>query len=129
MNPITLTGYLGADRKIRSTRPRTLTVTRYNDLAGREVEEEITTASREFIQLSLAVHRPRRPTTWYRLICWNSDRTMEHFGVRLGRKGDKVRVVGRTDTYSYLRGGERHTVEQIVVEEFQILRAKTPQAP
>lgn len=108
---ITLTGYLGRDRTIRDTRPRTRTVMIYDPAFHTEVPRTFTRTS-EYAVLSLATHEGRE-TTWHRLIAFDLD---TFSSLRLARKGDRVRVTGRRETF---RG-----IDQVVVESFELLRIK-----
>jgi single-stranded DNA-binding protein len=127
MTTSTLEGFLGKDRRILGTRERTYTAMRYNDLAGREVETEITVPSRDFARLSLATHRwksGRQETRWHQLVVWNVDEPRWQ-NLRLARKGDRVRVTGRLERRRFTGAdGEPREVEQFVVESFSLVRIK-----
>lgn len=119
---LTLTGYLGGDREIRTTRTRTMTMSVRNPVAECFDEMEITTRPREYARLSLATHRRvngQWQTTWHQLVVWNVDR-MEHFNVRMARKGQKCTVTGHFETYSYIdEEGHPREIERFIVETFR----------
>jgi len=127
MNPVTLTGYLGADREIRTTSERTYTARRYNPVAECKDEYEITVPSRDYIRLSLATHRRvgrEWKTEWHRVICWNAEK-LSNFSVRILRKGDHVRVTGRLEEYRYEgRDGQERVARHLVLQKLEILRTK-----
>ena len=129
---ITLTGYLGRDREIRDTAPRTLTMERFNEIAEMPEEYDVTVRSREYALLSLATHEGRngsRRTVWHRLIAWNVDR-MDRMPVRLARKGDLVRVTGRRETFRFTDDdGQEQEVNQVVVEDLVFLRKRAREIP
>ena len=121
MTTLTLTGYLGGDREIRDTRTRTKTIRVKNPVAECFDEAEVTTRSREYARLSLATHRRvegQWQTTWHQLVVWNVDR-MEHFNVRMARKGEKVTVTGHQESYEFIgEDGRPRTIERFIVESF-----------
>ncbi len=127
MSTITLTGYLGGDREIRETRERSYTARRYESLTDELVEHEVTVPSRDYIRFSLATHRKVNgswQTLWHRVICWNAGRVANR-PVRLLRKGDRVRVTGRLEEYSYTAtNGEQRTARHLILDKLQILRIK-----
>ena len=75
------------------------------------------------IGFSLATHDwvgRERTTTWHRGIIWNLER-MGFGGVRITRKGSKVKITGRRTTFETRDG---RTLEQIEVSDFRILQLK-----
>jgi len=131
--PISLTGYLGADREIRLTRTRTKTLRIFNPGAECYDETEITTRPREYVRLSLATHRRVNgewETTWHQLVVWNADRR-ERFHIRLARKGNKVTVTGHYETFRYTGAdGQEREMTRFIVESFHLWPGKRtrPQA-
>jgi single-stranded DNA-binding protein len=131
---ITLTGYLGKDREVKTTATRTeiRTYTEYNPVIDGEEEREveITRGGREYLLLNLASHRGKdenRTTTWHTLVVWNPERLS---GTRLARKGDCVTVTGRPETYRYTDGnGEERTLHRFVVETFRFKSLKASKIP
>lgn len=127
MNPVTLTGYLGADREIRSTTERTYTARYRNPVAECTDEYEVTVPGRDYIRFSLATHRRvgrQWKTEWHRVLCWNADK-LSNFAVRILRKGDHVRVTGRYDEYRYVgTGGQERVARHLVLHKLEILRTK-----
>lgn len=121
--PTTLTGYLGADREIRLTRPRTRTGTRYNPVAQCKDPYELTPPPREYARMSLATHHRegrRWITTWHQLVVWDVTRP-DRFAARLGRKGDKVTVRGKPRTYRFTgNDGAPRTIHRFEVEAFYL---------
>jgi single-stranded DNA-binding protein len=120
---VTLTGYLGKDREDRQTKERTRIATYTNEIAEMTEEYEVTVRPRDYLVLSLATHRNGQ-TTWNRLIVWSPERTgLSH--VRLGRKGDLVKVTGRPESFRYTAAdGTQREVSQIVVVSYKPLRIK-----
>jgi single-stranded DNA-binding protein len=122
---ITLIGYLGKDREVRQTRERTRIATFHNIVAEMTEEYEVTIRPRDFVVLSLATHEGPK-TIWHRLVAWSPERNGLS-NMRLARKGDKVEVTGRPETFTYPGAdGLPRTIAQIVVERFRILRLKAP---
>jgi len=130
---VTLEGYIGRDREIRYARSRTIE----HDACERSDAEfeyvippsSFTTRSKEYIVLSIATHhRTRREsfTKWHRLIVWNTDRAGILHPARLCRKGTKVRIIGRRETFTTEDG---RIVEQIIVQDLQLLDLRSPAIP
>ncbi|HEX4305980.1 MAG TPA: hypothetical protein VHZ54_08100, partial [Solirubrobacterales bacterium] len=95
----TLTGYLGKDRELRSTKERTFMTTVYNEVAEMEESYEVTTQPREYLIFSLAAH-DRSKTVWHRLILWAPwERGFRN--ALMGRKGDRVTVTGYFETFEF----------------------------
>jgi single-stranded DNA-binding protein len=128
MSVLTLTGYLGADREIRSTRERSYTATRYESLIDEKIDYEVTVPSRDYIRFSLATHQRVHgtwQTVWHRVLCWNADRTA-NAAARLLRKGDKVRLTGYIEEYSYTdRDGNPRTARHLILQNLEILKIKS----
>jgi single-stranded DNA-binding protein len=127
MTTVTLEGFLGRDRQILDTRERTYTKTWYDTLVEQEVEAEVVIPSQRYARLSLATHERQdgKPITrWHRLIAWHVDRT-EFQNVRLARKGDRVRVTGRVESFrTTTPQGETRVVPQVVVDSFHLVKIK-----
>ncbi len=123
MTPITLTGYLGRDREIRTTHQRTYTARYYDQVTEGWTESEITLATREYALLSVAT-REGRKTTWHRVICWNVERPGTS-GVKLARRGDKVKITGRKEIFTWTDdSGEEQEIEQLILQDFQLIQPK-----
>lgn len=124
---VTLTGYLGRDREIHETRPKTRTVMRYNDLAGRKVPTEITPRAREYAVFSLATTERvngQPVTRWHRLLAWDVDRR-PNFQYRLGYKGDLVQVTARVENFTFdAPDGTSRTITTHVLTSWKTLRKK-----
>lgn len=130
---VILTGYLGRDREIRHTRSRTI---ERDGCQRSDAEHEyvippssFTTRSKEYIVLSVATHHGRNGkafTKWHRLIVWNVDRAGILHPARLCRKGTKVRVTGRSETFTTEDG---RTIAQIVVTNLELLDLRAPEVP
>jgi len=133
-NTVTLTGYLGRDREIKATRTRTFEVPEREHFGDDDFSfllppREVTAGGHEFVVLSLATHERvdgKWTTRWHRLVAWNTERPALH-PARLCRKGDKVRITGRRDSFTYERDGETHTIHQIVLDDLTILKTKAPE--
>lgn len=123
-----LIGYIGRNRQVRQTRERTHTATFYNEVAEMKEEYDVRVPPRDYIVLSLATHHGSE-TIWRRLVVWSPDTTgLSH--VRLARKGDRVEVTGRPETFSYLdKDGNPQELRQIVVESYRPLKLKSPEIP
>src|SRR5580693_576617 len=118
---ITLIGYLGKNREIRQTRERVRTEAFYNSVAEMTERYDVTIRPRDFVVLSLATHERREPT-WHRLVAWSPERNGLS-NMRLARKGDKVQVTGRRESFTYTGAdGIPRTIYQVVVETFRILK-------
>ena len=146
MSTVTLTGYLGNDPDIRETEERTYTepqpptrleyhlggVMQYDELLEEAAEYDVTSPSREYAVFSLAEHTSqngKNATKWHRVMAWNVDR-LEHFAVRLARRGDKVRITGRQTTFVVRKGRNKgKTIVQIELIKLEILQTKAPQIP
>ena len=104
-----LTGYLGADRQIRTTR-----------------------SGRDYALLSLAVHERTggaRCTRWQKLVVWNVDQ-LDRIQARICRKGDRVWTQGHHETFTYHRAGQARSLERFIVEDLRILRPRrAPEQP
>jgi hypothetical protein len=119
-----LTGFLGKDREIRTTRERTYTKTVRNDVIDGEEEIEVFVPSRSYLKLSLATHIPSSQggfvTRWHDLIYWHP--TPDAF---LARKGDKIRALGYVETYELTtEQGETRTGVHFVVQSIRFLCRK-----
>jgi single-stranded DNA-binding protein len=127
MTPITLIGYLGRDREIRTTRQRTYTARYWNAVAEDWTETEVTPPTRDYALLSLATHHGtngHRKTSWHRVICWNAQRP-EAKGIRIARRGDKVKVTGHREIFSWTdEQGQRRETEQLILTNFQFIEPK-----
>lgn len=127
MTTLTLTGYLGADREIRSTRQRTGTGSRYNPVIDDWEAYDYTTTSRSYARLSLAARKKTASgweTTWHQLVVWDAD-GMDRVNVRIARKGDRVRITGRPEVFTYTdEAGTERQLHRIIVDTFQLLQPK-----
>ena len=124
---ITIEGFLGKDRELRETPDRTCLGSRWNEVAEMNEPYEFTVRGREFIRLSLAekVVTPRgTETRWHSLVAWDLHR-QSVAGIRLARKGDRVRITGRREKYGFTTpNGEYRENVQVVIESFQFLKHK-----
>lgn len=123
----TFEGFLGQDREIRETPQRLRTMSRWNPIAEMDEEFEVTIPGREYLVLSLAVRTdndPRSKPRWHRLIVFDLHR-QSIAAARLTRKGDRIRVKGRPETYRFTTpDGQLREIPQIVVQELRLLRPK-----
>ena len=145
---VDVTGYLGCDPRIRLTSEKTFTLApsqRPHDShlfcygphrptpdpegdlpIDTDAEIEITRPPREFAALSIASHH-RGETAWHQVRAFNIDpahpqtRYLDLYAVRLARKGDRVRAVGRIKTWRTPDGGDFRYLE---LESFRILTVK-----
>ncbi len=62
----------------------------------------------------------KRNTTRHRVVVWNVDR-LEFMGVRIARKGSKVKIKGRRTSFETQ---DSHVLEQIELTDFRILQLK-----
>lgn len=145
---VDLTGYLGCDPRIRLTEAKTYVLppsqrphdTHYfsygphrpipdpeGDLPiEADAEIEIARPPREFAALSVATHH-RGQTVWHQLRAFNIDpghpqtRYRELFAIRLARKGDRVRVLGRMASWPTPDGG---VFRYLDLESFHIVKPR-----
>ena len=88
-----------------------------------DLEFEITRPGRDFAALSLAVARGRR-TDWHQLRAFNIDphhpqsRYRELYALRIARKGDLIRVLGRHATWKAPDGKVFHYID---IVDFRIV--------
>ncbi len=105
MNPktLTLTGCLGKDRDGRWTKPKTTVLTLWNKAIDRDEEIEVTTPSRDYLRMTLAVRERGLngwQTRWVNLIVWDLNLTAVA-DVRFSRTGDRVQVTGIEEAYPF----------------------------
>jgi single-stranded DNA-binding protein len=124
----TLIGFLGKNRIERVTRDQTRTI-QFADpiLDGELVEREITIPGRPYLKLSLATHEAQG-TRWHDLIVWSPDLRTNVRNAYLARTGDKVRVTGRFEDYSFTtESGDTLSGSHFVVDDFHFERIKSRQ--
>ncbi len=145
---IELTGYLGCDPRIRQTKPKTFKLSASQrphdtfrfcygpgwpmpDPEGElpiecDAEIEITRSPRQFAALSVATHHCGQ-TVWHQLRAFNIDpdhpqtRYRELYAVRLARKGDRVQLTGRVESWQTPDGD---LFRYLDLESFRIVNAK-----
>lgn len=127
MTTLTLTGYLGADREIRTTRERTGTARHYNPVIDDWEEHDWSASGRSYARLSLATHKKTASgwqSAWHQLVVWNVD-AMDRVNVRLARKGDRVRITGRPEVFTYTdETGTERKLHRVIVETYELLQPK-----
>lgn len=127
MTLITLTGHLGCDREIRTTRERTYTARYYDSITEEWKESERTPPTREYALLRLATKEQRngsRQTRWHRVICWNVQRLMAT-GIQLARRGDKVKVTGHEEIFRFKDAdGNWRQIKQLILDSFELVQPK-----
>jgi single-stranded DNA-binding protein len=128
----TLTGNLGGDVEIRDSQARweTQETTRWDPIAEMRITEEAERyrRSRPYGRVSLACHgydeQGQQTTRWHQLVIWDLHR-MDRFNVRLARKGDRVKVEGFFQTFTYTdEDGEERRLERFIVTRYATLRRK-----
>lgn len=145
---IDVTGYLGCDPRIRLTSEKTFLLSasqRPHDThlfyygprrpvpdpegdlpSDMDAEIEITRPPREFAALSIATHH-RGKAVWHQVRAFNIDpahpQTLyrELYAVRLARKGDRVRALGRIKTW---RTPDGEDFRYLDLESFRIVSVK-----
>ncbi|HEV7672648.1 MAG TPA: hypothetical protein VGS22_29360 [Thermoanaerobaculia bacterium] len=124
---LTLTGCLGKDRDVRYTRPKTTVLTVRNEVIDGDEEIEVTTPPREYLRLSLAVRERGAKgweTRWVNLIVWDL-RLTAVAGVPLSRTGDRVRITGTEETFTFTtETGEEREFHYVSVRSFQRLQLR-----
>jgi single-stranded DNA-binding protein len=120
----TLYGFLGKDPIERFTPERTYTK-EVPDPVVEEllVEREFTIPARPYWKLSLATHRGGE-TRWHDCIVWNPEHRTAVQNAHLARKGDRIKVFGRYEEFSFTREGEEIKATHFVVEEFHFEKLK-----
>ena len=126
----TLEGFLGQNRIERYTPERTYTKEVPDPVVEHlRVEKEFTVPARPYLKLSLATHEYGK-TSWHDCIVWSPQTRTDVHSAYLARKGDKVRVSGRFEDYSFEVRKETGTKvikgTHFVVDEFHFLRLKSP---
>jgi single-stranded DNA-binding protein len=128
----TLTGNLGGDVEIRDSQARweIQETTRWDPVAEMRITEEVERyrRSRPYGRVSLACHgydeQGQQTTRWHQLVIWDLHR-MDRFNVRLARKGDRVKVEGFFQTFTYTdEDGEERRLERFIVTRYMTLRRK-----